>query len=276
MNGTERTRGSAGRWNRIWALTALVVGLSAVQGSVALADGNFHVACAFSHGNNDDPIVFPREPGRAHLHHYFGSRDTDAFSTLTSMRQAGTTCAFKPDTAGYWVPALRDRSGNVVRPERVATYYWGDQATKPFPEGLKMLAGGDTRNLRRAGWTCGEGIPQSSLPKDCGRNKLKAVIIFPSCWDGQRLDSPDHRAHMSYPVAGRCGTRDYPIDVPRLTYHVRYPVTNGTGFTLSSGSAYTLHGDFWNTWDQAVQAQKVRECLNGLKKCRLGTFEVGG
>jgi Domain of unknown function (DUF1996) len=268
MNRSERRRRSR-TWNPILVLVALTVGLSGFSGEVASADGNFHVVCAFSHANRDDPIVFPRKPGRAHLHHYFGSRDSDAFSTLRSMRRRPTTCAFKPDTAGYWVPALRNRSGKVVRPDRLFAYYWGDKQTRPFRAGLKMLAGGDTHKLKRAGWACGEGHATSSLPRDCGNNKVRAVITFPSCWDGKRKDSPTHRGHMSYPVAGRC-TRTHPVEVPKLAYHIRYPISNGKGFRLSSGSATTLHGDFWNTWHQRALRRSVRRCLNHLRKCKLG------
>jgi hypothetical protein len=237
--------------------------------AVAEADSNFSVFCGFSHANHDDPIVYPGQVGKAHLHHFFGSRDTDAYSTVSSMRNAGTTCGFNPDTAGYWVPALKDRTGKVIQAYRISTYYWGDKQTKPFPEGLKILAGGDTRKLKQAGWSCGDGFPQSSLPQDCGGREVRAVIVFPSCWDGERKDSADHRSHMAYPEAGGCPTRAYPVKVPKLVYHVRYPVYNASGYTLSSGSAYTLHGDFWNTWTQSVLAQKVSSCLNQLKICKL-------
>ena len=43
--------------------------------------GYFAVACGFSHRNQDDPIVYPRERGRSHDHTYFGNSSTNAFST---------------------------------------------------------------------------------------------------------------------------------------------------------------------------------------------------
>jgi hypothetical protein len=270
MNWTQSRPGRPRAWIRLLAVATMAAGLPALSASRASADGNFHVACGFSHRNHDDPIVFPRIPGSAHLHHYFGSRDTDAFSTVRSMRNARTTCAFKPDTSGYWAPALRRPNGKFVRPDRLTAYYWGDRHTQAFPNGLKMLAGGDTHKLKRAGWACGEGHAQTSRPKDCGRKKLRAVIVFPSCWDGARTDSSNHRGHMSYPVAARCGTKDHPVKVPKLVYHIRYPVRDGRGFTLSSGNATTLHGDFWNTWHQRALKKKVRTCLHRLRNCRLG------
>ena len=29
---------------------------------------------------------------------------------------------------------------------------------------------------------------------------MRAQAFFPSCWDGQNLDSPDHKSHMAYPI----------------------------------------------------------------------------
>ena len=37
--------------------------------------------------------------------------------------------------------------------------------------------------------------------------------------------------------------------------------------TLSSGSPYTLHADFWNAWDQARLVHLVDYCVNGGRKC---------
>jgi hypothetical protein len=54
-------------------------------------DPSFGIRCDFSHRNSDDPIVHPGNPGAAHSHDFFGNTSTDAFSTLESLRAAGTT-----------------------------------------------------------------------------------------------------------------------------------------------------------------------------------------
>ena len=33
----------------------------------------------------DDPIVYPREPGKSHLHTFFGNTGANAFSTAASI-----------------------------------------------------------------------------------------------------------------------------------------------------------------------------------------------
>jgi hypothetical protein len=35
--------------------------------------------------NSDDPIVFPRQPGAAHQHDFFGNTSTNAYSTDASL-----------------------------------------------------------------------------------------------------------------------------------------------------------------------------------------------
>jgi hypothetical protein len=43
--------------------------------------GAFAPACAFSHMAFDDPIVFPGQSGRSHLHTFFGNTARPASST---------------------------------------------------------------------------------------------------------------------------------------------------------------------------------------------------
>jgi hypothetical protein len=71
--------------------------------------------CGYVRSLSDDPIVYPAKPGASHLHDFLGNKSTDAFSTLSSMKAAGTSCTLATDTAGYWAPALY-RNGTRVKP----------------------------------------------------------------------------------------------------------------------------------------------------------------
>lgn len=233
---------------------------------------NFHISCRFVRSRADDPIVLPEQPGASHLHDFFGNRSTNAFSTVGTMRRARTTCDFAKDTAGYWFPALLDRRGRAFRPLRMSAYYWnrGTLMTAP-PRNLRMIAGGDTSDQSVAGYACGEGTPTSPVPIDCGRELLKAVVVFPSCWDGVHRDSVDHRSHMAYPTGSGCpGT--HPVDVPKLVLHLTFGVHNGRGFSLVSDSmggttdGRTLHADFWNTWHQRALDKAVRMINRGKSR----------
>jgi hypothetical protein len=226
----------------------------------------------------DDPIVYPNQPGASHLHQFFGNTSTNARSTLQTLLRGGTACDLDADTAAYWVPALISTSGQVVRPDRVSAYYYkgdvGRASVAPFPTGLKILAGGDTHNQRIAGYACGEGMPTSSVPLNCGHGTLRAVVVFPSCWDGRHTDSADHRSHMAYPRGSGCPS-GYSVRVPKLAIHVRYPVSNGQGYRLSSDAGFhttngmSLHADFFNAWNQATLVALVAGCLNDQGSCSM-------
>jgi hypothetical protein len=43
------------------------------QPSVSDGTGDFRTVCSLSHMNHDDPLVFPDQPGKAHLHAFFGN-----------------------------------------------------------------------------------------------------------------------------------------------------------------------------------------------------------
>ena len=48
--------------------------------------GVFATLCRFSHEAADDPIVFPGQAGKSHLHTFFGNTTTSAASTYESLR----------------------------------------------------------------------------------------------------------------------------------------------------------------------------------------------
>lgn len=263
---------------RLVMVTALVASsLMFLAAPASAAGSNFHLTCGFSHEASDDPIMFPDDPGASHLHQFFGNRSTDADSTLASMRKAGTECGVSEDRSGYWAPALLDPSGRVVEPISLTAYYQAGNARgriNPYPADLRVIAGGDTDDLSVAGYMCGEGSPTSSVPLDCGTRWLKGVVVFPSCWDGERTDSANHRNHMAY-LTGRGCPRSHPVRVPKLVIHIRYGIHDGTGYTLVSDEGMdmrrgmSLHADFWNVWDAGFLARTIDRCLNTREICDL-------
>ncbi|HEY3181679.1 MAG TPA: DUF1996 domain-containing protein [Gaiellaceae bacterium] len=91
---------------------------------------------------------------------------------------------------------------------------------------------------------------------------LELHVDFPDCWDGKRLDSPDHMSHMAY-------SRDYvcppshPVKVPLIRAMIRYPIAGGPGVALASGGQFSGHADFFNAWDERALAQLVDDCFHG-------------
>ena len=252
------------------------------RGEVRRADlhgVNFVESCRFSHQAADDPIVSPGKPGASHQHTFVGNRTTDAFSTFGSLRSGRTTCARAADTAAYWVPALY-RGATLVLP-RAATVYYRRGTTSEitaFPNGLRMIAGDaaatSPQGMRVTFWSCGalSGVPPSAEVPTCPQRRgssLRLHVRFPSCWDGRRLDSPDHKSHMAYAVRGSCPST-HPVAVPAIAQIYRYPTPGGDGFTLASGGEYSAHADFVNAWRPGALKRLVEGCLNALVHCGRG------
>lgn len=258
----------------ICALAAVIVPLSARSAS---ASARFHIECDFHHHLRVDPIV---RHGMSHLHAFFGNTSTNAHSTWLSLRRAGTTCNNKADKAAYWMPALK-KNGNVVRAIAGHFYYRGVHqrlsAVKAYPPGLKIIAGNKNamrpQSTRVVAWSCqgSSGTGQATI-RDCGAGgHVKALIKFPSCWDGRRKDSMDHKSHMRYATrlgGGRRGCpRTHPHPVPELTMAIVFPVRNGIGVSLSSGPPRTLHADFFNAWNQTVLKNLIQNCIRANREC---------
>ena len=240
---------------------------------------NFIESCRYSHQAPDDPIVFPGRAGASHMHTFVGARTTNASSTFGSLRSGGTTCQRRDDTAAYWVPALYAGSSQVL-PQGATIYYRRGTTAEvsPFPNNLRVIAGDATatspQGMRITSWSCGagSGVDRSASVPTCpdGRGSfLRLHIRFPECWDGRRLDSPDHKSHMAYAVRGACPS-SHPVEVPQITQIYRYPTRGGEAFSLASGGVYSAHADFVNAWKPSALHKLVDDCLNALVHCGRG------
>ncbi|MCA1653844.1 MAG: DUF1996 domain-containing protein [Sphingomicrobium sp.] len=219
--------------------------------------GAFRFICSAGQVLRDDPIVYPGHAGASHLHQFFGNMTANANSTYASLRSAGgSSCEGFGTTAlnrsAYWMPAMLDGKGNVVRPDYVAIYYKrrpisdpkcslasGSQAEGdclPLPNGLRYIAGYDmvtnTAKTGSAYFNCDGATAQSAhydtlteaaahcptAPNpDGSHNRIGAVINMPMCWDGRNLDSPNHRSHMAYGnYDGGDGVWRCPLTHPKL------------------------------------------------------------
>jgi hypothetical protein len=200
------------------------------------------------------------------------------------MIAAGTTCGFSSDTAGYWVPSLLDDRDEYIEPERMIIYYRNRPisygSTTAFPADFRIIAGG-AASYPHAYWTCdgqsdGALETRASAPPDCGDERVKLQVFFPSCWDGVRLDSPNHRDHVAYAFDEDDGTStdigddmcpaSHPVKIPQIHLRVIYPARNGAAYHLSDHAAIG-HADFWNTWNQAALERSVADCLRAGINC---------
>lgn len=266
---------------RLLHLTLAAVLAVAAGGSLASAAGSslprepiFVSPCGFSHRAADDPIVFPGRPGAAHSHDFFGNRSTDAHSTRSSLLRRSTTCHRPSDTAAYWVPTL-SQNGRRLTPVTSHLYYRVGKkpfaGVRPHPPGLRVIAGNSKatgpQGIGVTSWHCGtepDGrfLHRTEVPLCARGRQLHLQVRFQDCWDGRRLDSADHKSHVAYSVRERCPS-SHPVSLPKVNFIVAYPTRGGLGVTLSSGSRYTAHADFFNAWNQRALADLVRRCING-------------
>ena len=245
----------------------------------ALQGVNFVGSCTFSHMNMDDPIVSPGQPGASHDHSFVGNTTTNAFSTLGSLRAAATTCKRPGETAAYWMPTLM-QNGQMIVP-RGATIYYRRKTLAPvraFPPGFKLIAGERTATSPQGKqityWNCGamSSVPASLDVPTCPNTRgesLRLHVNFPNCWDGQHLDSANHKSHMAYAMRGACPA-SRPVALPAISLIFRYAITGGSGVTLASGGQYSAHADFFNAWRQGALTTLVKRCLNALRHCQQG------
>jgi hypothetical protein len=276
-------------------------------------EGTFRLSCFPSHMSRDDPIVFPDQSGRTHLHVFFGNTGADAFSSVASVETSGaTTChGGTLNRSAYWTPALLSNTGQPLWPMESSFYYKATalkgvrETIQPFPPGLRMIAGRATASpsapqrsgalsivcdTRPTGGTATTRNDQVSIPPCAKGNEMIVQINFPQCWDGVNLDSADHASHMAYAATDRTGKTScpttHPVAVPTVIQKVFYTVTAQTGtagwhFSSDAYNAaqiqggYSLHADWINGWDQATLQRWVTNCINEGRHCANGQLGDG-
>jgi hypothetical protein len=258
--------------------------------------GTFVSRCgtnANKHNNPDNYIVTPGVPnGAQHTHDYVGNLTTDNTSTDQSLAAGGTTCANRADKSAYFWPLLRDitnaganpgqdgNNGTQLRATSAVLQFRGNAQSKvvAMPQFLRIITGNAksfTQNgtNAKAAWGC-TGTNRVTTDKYplCPRgSQVTRTLDFPSCWDGQNLDSANHRTHVVFPDAatGACPANTKAI--PQLRDVLTYRVPSGPNFAVDSFPAelhkpITDHADFENVMSAALM-NRVVSCINGGRRC---------
>lgn len=258
--------------------------------------GAFRTVCGFSHMAFDDPIVYPGQPGKSHLHAFFGNTGVNANSTADSIASTGnSTCrGGTVNRTGYWVPAMIDtQDGTPVKPDSMIVYYKTGYRgvipadVQPFPVGLRMIAGDPNSAAdvsRPTGYSCvgpsGSSPRTAGVPTTCPvGSTIWAKVAFPQCWDGVNLDSPDHRSHMAYATVGKgCVDPTHPIALPEIAISVLYTVRDAAAlprWRLSSDTydpglpgGFSMHADWFNGWKPDIMNAWITGCDQPSKDCK--------
>ncbi|WP_018623588.1 DUF1996 domain-containing protein [Kangiella aquimarina] len=216
------------------------------------------------------------------------------------------------DPAWQVVPAV---VGNDDEAHEVFYYSAGVDdldSIQPLPPGLRMIAGvastrpGEEQDSTVARWHCqtwesdDASNPQFSatIPECQEPDRLRMDLFFPSCWDGENLDSEDHRSHMAYPVndGGPEGTHcpdSHPVPVVRVSYHYAFGVLpeythpverSSKGWRLAAdmyevtneqAGGLSLHGDWFNAWHPSIMEAILSNCIQAGLDCHDGNLANG-
>ncbi|MEV0460134.1 DUF1996 domain-containing protein [Catellatospora methionotrophica] len=252
----------------------------------------FRADCTYSHSLPDDPIVAPGLPGASHMHSFVGNKAVDARTRAADLtRFTATTCKPTEDHSSYWVPTLYDNAtGKPVETTGFRVYYRSLMNTsanqQPMPNGLRMIVGDAKKSKPTPRGANGQffcayygpgdvnGVARSSngnWPICDGKATLHYIMQFPDCWDGKHLDSPDHKAHVSFGRGNAC-PRSHPVKIPAITFDIAYGAQgSAAGFYLASDkdgkSASSMHGDAFVMWDVDAMNKRTKNCVQQRRTC---------
>lgn len=244
--------------------------------------GIFRTVCRYSHMNTDDVAAGASGRGAVPLRTYWGNTAAAAGPGGPWSAVGRSTCrGGVVDRSVQWTPSVVDtRTGTPVAPEAVHVYYASgyqgvrpDQV-RPLPAGLTVVGATGTAGTRTAWWACLAGGPRRAGIPDCGGGEVELTVVLPQCWDGRRLDSPGHRAHLAYPDGG-CPA-SHPVALPEISFHVVYrPARAGdpAAWRLStdrdgapSGSSAT--GGWIDGWEPGIARAWTEHCVRAAVSCK--------
>jgi hypothetical protein len=258
----------------------------------AVGGGTFSWSCGSNevgHRNTANVVVAPGWTGPAHhTHDYVGNLDVDPRTDLNRLAESPTTCA-NGDASTYFWPVLRLRAGTghhdgVIQAPAAVTLTFAGSAhgdVLPIPTLLRGTVG-DALAATNGGanasptWTCGDRLDRRTTryPACAAGERVTRVFDFPSCWDGRRVDSADHRSHLVFAALdGTCPRGTFAL--PRLRMMVAYDLPADARFAIDAfaeqhNDPSTDHAFFVNAMPAALMSDVV-SCLNTGRRCESGT-----
>ena len=288
-----------------------------VNGNGLAANGNsgstgtFTTRCGTNKNelrNSDNVIVAPGVGnGAQHQHDYVGNQSNTAFASDQDLANSQTTCKNQGDKSSYFWPVIRLQDGTndidanapgggqdgnigrIVEPSQAELKFVGNKQgdVVAMPTALRIITG-DAKafvnglNNANTNWSCTgfeDRVVTDKYPICPQGSSVVRTAFFQSCWDGQNIDSANHRTHIDFVEAnGSCsnGFQAIPQLQVRLVYDVPAPsIQNGqlqNAYAIDSfpdqlHKAITDHNDFINFFNQNTMNQVV-QCINSGQDCQ--------
>ncbi|MHA5048424.1 DUF1996 domain-containing protein [Streptomyces sp. SD15] len=258
--------------------------------------------------NSDNVIVAPGvSNGAQHQHDYVGNQANNAFASDEDLANGNTTCQNQGDKSSYFWPVLRvqdgqndidanapgggqdGNAGTILQTSEAQLKFVGNKKSDvvAMPTALRIITG-DAKsfvnglNNANTNWSC-TGFEDRQLtdkyPICPEGSSVVRTSFFQSCWDGQNIDSANHRTHVDFVEAdGSCsnGFQAIPQLQVRLVYDVQAPqINNGqvvNPFAVDSfpdqlHKPITDHNDFINFFDENTMNEMVN-CINSGQNCQ--------
>ena len=274
-------------------------GSTSIKSSPTSRSGHgVRIYCTPSHFANHDPVVFPNQPGRSHLHVFFGNTEASAASTPSSLLHSGdSTCEGGTNVrSSYWAPAVMNSVGEAVIPSSSWIYYKTFMANKafdklqPVPNGLQMLASRETKGYKNQ-----LEVEKKVFNNHTREDSVKLTANFPNCiatHNGQRTGNPilDYRdmpgaagniinSHVAYAEGPDKGPKNevgcpssHPYRIPTMSIHQYYSLDDlQGGWSLASDTpgdspGESFHADYIAAWDPESMAQ-ITDCNINPQNC---------
>ncbi|MGP4086896.1 DUF1996 domain-containing protein [Streptomyces sp. KR55] len=273
--------------------------------------GSFTTNCGTNENenrNSDNVIVAPGvSNGAQHQHDYVGNQANNAFASDEDLANGDTSCQNQGDKSSYFWPVIRLQDGTqdidqdqpgggqdgnvgkIVEPSEAELKFVGNRTSDvvAMPTALRIITGDAksfTNGLGNANtsWSC-TGFEDRQVtdkyPICPEGSSVVRTSNFQSCWDGQNIDSANHRTHVDFVEAdGTCsnGFQAIPQLQVRLVYDIPAPqIENGqvaNAFAIDSfpeqlHKPITDHNDFINFFDEGLMNEMV-DCINNGEDCQ--------